>query len=57
MKIYVGNLSYETTKEELNKDRAYRDFRTQLTRLRKEAESISSRLTKHIEKYVSTVDI
>jgi len=44
-------------KEELNKDQSYIEFRKELEKLRKNAESISTRLSNHINKYVSTVDI
>ncbi len=44
-------------KEELNKDQSYVEFRKELEKLRNNAESISTRLSNYINKYVSTVDI
>jgi len=42
---------------ELDKDIGYKNFRSELSKLRKTATSLSNRLTKYVEKYVSTVDI
>ncbi|MCJ7422774.1 hypothetical protein MUP01_00690 [Candidatus Bathyarchaeota archaeon] len=42
---------------ELDKDVGYNNFRSELTELRKTAASLSNRLAKYVEKYVSTVDI
>ncbi|MCJ7423535.1 hypothetical protein MUP01_04615 [Candidatus Bathyarchaeota archaeon] len=42
---------------ELDKDIGYNDFRSELSELRKMAASLSNRLAKYVEKYVSTVDI
>lgn len=44
-------------KDNLNRDESYREFKAELYNLRKKGESISSRLTKYIEKYVSMVNI
>jgi hypothetical protein len=42
---------------ELDKDIGYNNFRSELSELRKTAASLSNRLAKYVEKYVSTVDI
>jgi len=42
---------------ELDKDIGYSSFRSELSELRKTATSLSNRLAKYVEKYVSTVDI
>jgi hypothetical protein len=42
---------------ELNQDQSYKGFKRECENLREKAESISSRLTKYVEEYVSIVDI
>jgi hypothetical protein len=42
---------------ELNKDVGYRNFKSEMFELGKKAASLSTRLTKYVEKYVSIVDI
>jgi hypothetical protein len=44
-------------RDNLYRDESYHDFKAELDNLRKKGESISSRLTEYIEKYVSIVNI
>ena len=55
--IKIAEKLISDVNEELMQDKSYNDFRTELTRLQKKADSLITRLSQYVNKYITTVDI